>query len=87
MGTATMPPPSDKKKAGSTPAEKPKRTTKPIQVDADLAEMAVVIAAHDGKNISEIVSPLIRQWIVTNYERVNREIAARIQKMKEDKRE
>ena len=90
MGAATMPPPK-KENSGPKPEEKKppkKRNTAPVQVDADIAEMLVVIAAHDKKNVSEIASPLLRQWVEANYERVNREMAARIaaRKAEEDKR-
>lgn len=62
--------------------EKRKRNTAPVQVEAELAHMAAVIAAHDQKNIAEMLSPLIRQWLITNYDRVQQEIKARSDRMK-----
>lgn len=74
-----------KEKPGNQPGEKkPTRSTAPIQIDAELARMAAVIASHDKTSISEIISPLVRQWLLTNYERVDQEMQSRIQVMKEE---
>lgn len=65
---ATIMPPR-KSKNGPTD-DRSNRKTAPIQVEKELAVMVVQIAAHDGKTIAETISPLIRQWVLTNYERV-----------------
>lgn len=85
VSVVTMPKP--KPESGEPPAKKkPERKTAPVQIDAELARMAAVIAAHDKKNIADIISPLVRQWLLTNYERVQKEIQQRIATMKaEDK--
>ncbi len=61
--------------------EKKKRPTMPIQVETEIQEMLATIAAHDNKSVSELASPLLRQWVITNYARVQREIAARLREI------
>jgi hypothetical protein len=80
----TMPRP--KPESGEPAKKKPERKTAPVQIDAELARMAAVIAAHDKKNIADIINPLIRQWLLTNYERVQKEIQQRIATMRAEDR-
>lgn len=72
--------------------EKPKnvddrsgRKTAPVQVEKELARMAATIAAHRGVTMAEIITPLIRQWLVTNYDLVQKEMAARVKELREEK--
>lgn len=86
MGTAIMPR-RKKENPGGEPGEKGGRTTAPIQIEMELARMAAVIASHDGITVSKLMSPVVRQFLLTNYERVQREIQARISQMRaEDSR-
>lgn len=75
------------KAEGDTPEperdSRPGRKSAPIQIEKDLARMAAVIAAHDGVTLSELLSPQLRQFIRTNYERVQKEIQERVRLMKE----
>lgn len=73
---------AEKQKPPAEPVgEKKKRPTMPIQVETEIQEMLATIAAHDNKSVSELASPLLRQWVITNYSRVQREIAARLAAM------
>lgn len=48
--------------------------------------MAAVVASHDRVTVADLISPQLRQFLLTHYERVRREIETRIQTMKtEDK--
>lgn len=58
------------------------RKSAPVQIDKELAKMAATIAAHDGITLSELLSPVLRQFLLTNYERVQREAAERIKRMR-----
>lgn len=62
------------------------RKTAPIQVEKELARMAAVIASHDGITQSDLISPQIRQFLKTHYERVQKEIQERIRKMNSEDR-
>lgn len=68
--------------------KRPGRKSAPVQIERELARMAVVIAAHDEVTISDLLTPIVRQFIVTNYQRVQKEIQVRIERLKkEDKTE
>lgn len=60
------------------------RKTAPIQVPKDLARMVATIAAHDQISQAEVIQPLIEQAVRTQYERVQREIAERVRRMKHE---
>lgn len=86
MGTAVMPN-RPKAQGESKPEDRSNRKTAPIQVERQLAEMIVQIAAHDGKTITDTISPLIKQWVLTNYERVLQEGKARLDQARADPQE
>ena len=71
-----------KPQAGATD-DRSGRKTAPIQVEKELARMAAVIAAHRGVTMAEVISPLIRQWLVTNYDMVQKEMAVRVKEIRE----
>lgn len=85
MGAAVMAKQTGKKSGGDAPDGKGRKTA-PVQVDKDLARMAATIAAHDGRTIADILSPLIKQWIMTNYERVQKEMQDRLKTMRDEHR-
>ena len=62
------------------------RRTAPIQVEKDLAKMAATIASHDGISQAALISPQIRQFLKTQYERVQREISAQLRRMNAEDR-
>ncbi len=62
------------------------RRTAPIQVEKELARMAAVIASHDGITQSDLLSPFLRQFLRTHYERVQAEIQARLKQMTDEDR-
>ena len=75
-------------------AEKPKpkrpdvpvrsgRKTAPIQVEKDLARMAAVVAQFDGITQSELVSPVIRQFLEVEYDRVQKGILKELAQRKQ----
>jgi hypothetical protein len=43
------------------------RTTAPVQVDKELARMAAVIAAHRGVTVGEVVGPVLKPYLLTQY--------------------
>ncbi len=59
------------------------RKTAPVQIDKELARMLGTIAAHDGKTQAELLTPLIRQWIITNYDRAQKEMGTKLKEMRE----
>lgn len=63
---------------------RPGRKSAPVQIEKDLARMAALIAAHDEITLSDLLSPVLRQFIRTNYERVQKEIQERVRLMKEE---
>ncbi len=71
-----------KEKPKASDPQRAGRKSAPIQIEKELARMAAVIAAHDDVTISDLLTPVVRQFIMTNYERVKREIQARIDRMK-----
>ena len=75
-----------KPKPGPQGDDRAGRRTAPIQVEKELARMAAVIASHDGITQAELVSPVLRQFLRTHYERVQKEIQENIKKMAEDDR-
>lgn len=58
------------------------RKSAPVQIEKELAKMAAVIAAHDGVTLSDLLSPVLKQFLMTNYERVQREAADRIKRLR-----
>ena len=65
-------------------ADRGGRKSAPVQIDRELARMAAVIAANDGVTLSDLLTPVVRQFIMTNYERVQKEIQSRIQRMRSE---
>lgn len=63
------------------------RKSAPVQIEKELARMAAVIAAHDEVTMSDLLTPVLRQFILTNYERVRREIQARLDRMRKEDQE
>ena len=61
------------------------RKTAPVQVPKELARMLGQIAAHDEVSQGELLDPLIRQWIVTQYERVMREMGQELKDLRDAK--
>lgn len=55
------------------------RKTAPVQIDRELAKMITAIAQHDDENVSDLLSPVIRQWAITNYRRILAEGAKRLE--------
>lgn len=74
----------ERPKAGKDDANRPGRKSAPIHIEKELARMAAVIAANDEITISELLTPVVRQFIVTNYQRVQKEIQARIDRLKSE---
>lgn len=72
-----MPP----KKKPDPPAYKAKRKTMPIQVETELAEIAGVIAAHDGITVGQLVNDHLRPFLVEHYRRVLREADERMRRL------
>lgn len=58
------------------------RKTAPIQVDADLARKVAVIASHRRKAASEIISPVIRDFVEAQYALVSSEIQKEVKARK-----
>lgn len=75
-----------KPKAGGDPDRPPeeKRKTAPVQIERELARMAAVICAHDDVTITEFLAPVLAPFIRMHYQRVQKEIEARVQQMKQD---
>lgn len=59
------------------------RNTAPIQVEKDLARMAAVIASHDGITQAKLVSPIIRQFLEVEYDRVQKQIREELNRKKQ----
>jgi predicted HicB family RNase H-like nuclease len=78
--------PPKKKPGAEPPAQKvaKERQTAPVQIDRKLVEMLNVIAAHRGESANTLITPLIRQWIVTQYELVARAIDQRVQEIRDE---
>jgi hypothetical protein len=72
-----------KKLKGDQEAEPKKRVrlTAPVQIAGDLAHMVGVICAHDDVTQSELLSPVVRDFVEKNYRRVQQEIAERVRRM------
>ncbi len=68
----------------SGPKKKNGRKSAPVQIENELAHMANVIAANDRITLSDLLSPVLRQFLETNFERVNREIEERIRRRREE---
>ena len=62
-----------KKKSGEADDRSGRRTA-PIQVEKDLARMAAVIASHDGITQADLVSPVLRPFLLGQYARVKQAI-------------
>lgn len=71
--------PAAKKDGTDTPERK--RNTAPVQIEKELARMAATIASHDGVTQSELLSPVVRQFLIMNYERVKRQIQENLNRM------
>lgn len=66
---------------------RPGRKSAPVQIEKELARMAAVIAAHDGITMSDLLTPVVRQFIITNYERVLREGQAKADRIRQERDE
>lgn len=76
-------PPKKKPDAGAPAKNPPKeRATAPVQLSRELVEMLNVIAAHRGTSANALLTPLVRQWIVTNYGIVAREMQKRAEEIR-----
>lgn len=62
------------KKKAEDGSPKRERATAPVQVDKKLARMIAVIATHDGITQSELISPVLRQFVEANYKRAVKEM-------------
>ena len=72
-----------KEKPNKGADERSGRKTAPVQIDKDLARMLGTIAAHEGTTQAALLTPLIRQWIMTNYERVQKEMGAKLKELRD----
>lgn len=57
-----------------TESKEVNRRTAAIQIDKDLARMAAVIASHRRISQSDLVSPVLRQFLEAQYALVSAEI-------------
>lgn len=73
-----------KEKPKPTDTARAARKSAPVQIEKELARMAAVIAAHDEKTLSDLLTPVVRQFIISNYERVQKEIQVRVQKFQNE---
>lgn len=67
------------------PMSDKRRGTHPIQVETRIANQIKTIVAHTGESISDYVSPLIRERVAKDYERIVREQLEKIEKEKKQK--
>ena len=81
MSAGTMA--KEKDKAKAEPEDRSGRKTAPVQIDKELARMLGTIAAHEGTTQAALLTPLIRQWIITNYERVRQEMGAKLKEIRD----
>lgn len=72
-----------KKRAESAESGKDEggRKTAPIQVRKDLARMAAVIASHDGITQSDLVSPVLESFLLSEYDRVQKEMRRQLDQL------
>jgi hypothetical protein len=77
------PPVMAKEKPKKVADDRSGRKTAPVQIDKDLAQMLATIATHEQTTQASLLTPLIRQWIITNYERVQKEMGAKLKEMKD----
>lgn len=71
MGTPKKPDPAPKDDRGN-------RKAAPVQVKKDLARWIAVIATHDGITQADLLDPWLRQRVLTEYQRVQREMGKEI---------
>lgn len=57
------------------------RSSAPIQVSADLAHMAAVVATHDRITVGELLNDHLRPFVEQQYRRVQAEIVERVKRM------
>jgi hypothetical protein len=59
------------------------RKTAPVQIERGLADMLATIATHERTTQAALLTPLIRQWIITNYARVQQEMGQRLKEARD----
>lgn len=82
MGAATMSrPKTGPDRPDPEKEDRSGRKSAPVQVKKDLAKMVAIIATHDDVTQADLLDPVLRQWAITNYRRVMREIGKEIEGM------
>lgn len=68
------------------PEKKQPRGTHPIQVDTEIVSQIKTIVAHTGQSISDYVSPILKDQVFRDYERVTAEQNRKIEEARKKKK-